>query len=120
MNFLIDVHLFISLSKFLSKQFGCTAIHVNQILEKWYTSDASICKYADEYDFVVITKDHDFKNSHFISRTPKKAIRIALGNISNADLILIFEKDLSAIIKELFEKETFYMEINSASIILIA
>ena len=118
MNFLIDVHLSISLSKFLSKQHGCKAIHVNQILEKWYTSDSSICKYADENDFVVITKDHDFKNSHFINKTPKKVIRITLGNISNNDLILIFEKNLSAIIN-MSNKKSFYLEINSTSLTLI-
>lgn len=60
MKFLIDVHLSISLAKFLNKQHECNAIHINQILEKWHTPDASICKYADENDFVVITKDFDF------------------------------------------------------------
>jgi predicted nuclease of predicted toxin-antitoxin system len=57
MNFLVDVHLPITLSKFLSNQEGCTATHVNQILQKWNTTDAEICKYADENNMVVITKD---------------------------------------------------------------
>ena len=74
MNFLIDVHLPISLSKFLHRQTGCTSIHVNQILQKWFTTDKEICRYADENNFVVITKDADFKNSHFINKTPKKVI----------------------------------------------
>lgn len=39
MDFLIDVHLPISLSKFLNKQTECTSIHVNQILQKSHTTD---------------------------------------------------------------------------------
>jgi len=63
MDFLIDVHLPISLSKFLDKQRDCKSVHVNQILQKWFSSDAEICKYADEHNLVVISKDADFKNS---------------------------------------------------------
>lgn len=73
MDFLIDVHLPISLSKFLSKQEGCSSTHVNRILQKWHTPDSEICKYADEKNMVVITKDQDFKNSHFINKTPKRS-----------------------------------------------
>jgi len=72
MDFLIDVHLPISLSKFLDKQEGCSSIHVNQILQKWLTTDREICKYADENNLVVITKDSDFKNSHFINKRRRR------------------------------------------------
>lgn len=51
MDFLIDVHLPISLSNFLDQQEGCNSAHVNQILQKWHTSDANICRYADEKFF---------------------------------------------------------------------
>lgn len=112
MNFLIDVHLSISLSKFLNKQENCTAIHVNQILQKWYTTDVEIAKYADENDLVVITKDQDFKNSHFINKTPKKIIRITLGNISNNELIVLFSQYLPLIL-QLSIKEAFYIELSA-------
>jgi predicted nuclease of predicted toxin-antitoxin system len=118
MNFLIDVHLPISLSKFLDRQTGCTSIHVNQILQKWFTTDKEICRYADENNFVVITKDADFKNSHFINKTPKKVIRVTLGNISNVDLILLFTKYLP-FIKPLSIKNNLYVEIDSEQIIII-
>lgn len=118
MNFLIDVHLSVGLSKFLNKQPHCNAIHVNQILQKWNTSDADICNYADKNDFIVITKDYDFKDSHFINKTPKKLIRVALGNISNNDLILVFEKHLHALIK-LSSEDDFYLEITSERAIII-
>lgn len=97
MDFLIDVHLPISLSKFLDQQEGCTSIHVNQILQKWFTSDAEICKYADKNSLVVITKDSDFKNTRFINKTPKRIVRVILGNISNSELIGLFKKYLQFI-----------------------
>ena len=91
MDFLIDVHLPINLSKFLDKQEGCKSIHVNRILQKWYTADAEICKYADKNDLVFITKDEDFKNSHFINKTLKKTIRVTLGNTSIKNTNNVFE-----------------------------
>jgi predicted nuclease of predicted toxin-antitoxin system len=117
MDFLIDVHLPISLSKFLSQQSECTSVHINQILQKWHTTDAEICKYADTRNLVVITKDGDFKNSHFINKTPKKIIRVALGNISNADIILLFTRYLPVILP-LSVKNEFYIEIDNEQIIV--
>lgn len=118
MDFLIDVHLPVSLSKFLAQQPSCTSIHVNQILQKWYTSDQEICKYADENGLVVISKDTDFKNSHFINKTPKKIIRVTLGNISNIELLNIFTIHLSAILS-FTDAEKFYMEIQNGRIVVI-
>lgn len=117
MDFLVDVHLSISLSKFLNQQSECTSVHVNQILQKWHTSDSEICRYADAKNLVVITKDSDFKNSHFINKTPRKIIRVTLGNISNIDLILLFTKYLP-VIMPLSEKNNFYIEIDSEQIIV--
>ncbi|MDB5116863.1 MAG: hypothetical protein JWQ79_2355 [Mucilaginibacter sp.] len=108
----------ISLSKFLNTQTNCSATHVNQILRKWHTTDAEICKYADEHSMTVITKDQDFKNSHFINKTPKKVIRVTLGNISNTDLINLFDKYLPFIIP-LSENPEIYIEISKEQIIII-
>ncbi len=118
MDFLIDVHLPISLSKFLSKQPNCTSVHVNQILQKWHTTDAEICRHADKNDLVVITKDGDFKNSHFINKTPKKIIRVTLGNITNKEAIAFFDKYLPFILP-LSAKTDFYIEIDKEQIIII-
>jgi predicted nuclease of predicted toxin-antitoxin system len=118
MNFLIDVHLPIALSKFLNDQQDCTAVHVNQILQKWHTTDAQICKYADENSMVVITKDEDFKNSHFVKKSPKKVIRVTLGNISNTELITLFDKYLPFILP-LTLKSEIYIEVSSHQLIII-
>ena len=117
MDFLIDVHLSISLSKFLDQQEGCTSIHVNQILQKWYTSDAEICRYADKNSLVVITKDSDFKNTHFINKTPKRVVRVVLGNISNNELIGLFKKYLQFILP--LANDNFYIELSKDQITII-
>ena len=116
MTFLIDVHLPISFSKFLNSYSYCTSIHINQVLQKWHTSDCDICKYADDNNLVVVTKDGDFKNSHFINHTPQKVIRVVLGNISNADLILLFTQHLPLILP-LSAKKELYIEIGSQILI---
>lgn len=118
MNFLVDVHLPISLSKFLDKQPDCKSIHVNQILQKWHTPDAAISRYADDNNLVVVTKDSDFMSSHLVNKTPKKLIRIVLGNISNNDLILLFEKHFPSI-ATLSDKFEFYIELSREQVIVI-
>lgn len=91
MKFLCDVHIPYHLSKFLV-ELGHESFHVNHILQKWNTSDSEICRFADENKLTLITKDADFRNSFFIKKTPKKLIKINLGNISNEELKTIFQK----------------------------
>ena len=82
MKFLCDVHISYKLVKYL-QQSDYMAIHVNEILDKWFTKDSEISTYADLNDLIVITKDSDFRDSFFIKKTPRKLIKINLGNISN-------------------------------------
>ncbi|AEI47410.1 DUF5615 family PIN-like protein [Runella slithyformis] len=108
MKFICDVHISYKLVRFLTTK-GLEACHVNSLENKWYTKDGEICRFADANDLIVITKDEDFRNSFFLQRTPRKLIRILLGNISNASLISLFDKYLS-LIQELGENERFYLE----------
>jgi predicted nuclease of predicted toxin-antitoxin system len=78
------------LAKFI-EQCGFEAIHVNTILDKWHSKDSDIANYADLNNLIIITKDIDFRDSFFIRKSPKKLIKINLGNISNKDLIILFE-----------------------------
>src|SRR6266699_1706011 len=103
MNFLCDVHLSFRLVKYLSQR-NHRVVHVNQLPDRWFTSDDAICRYADENNFILITKDADFRNSFILRKSPKKLIRITLGNIPSLDLINLFEKYYSIIITNL-EKE---------------
>ena len=85
MKFLFDVHISYKLVTYL-KSLGFKTIHVNEILNKSETKDSDICKYADKNDLIVVTKDSDFRDSYFIKRTPRKLIKINLGNIPNQEL----------------------------------
>jgi len=114
MKVLCDVHLPKRLVVFFNQQ-KIEAIHGSTILDGWHTKDKDFCKYADENDFVVITKDNDFRNTHFLQNTPLKLIKINLGNISNDHLISIFHKHIPAFV-EIFKHGSAYVEINKDSI----
>jgi predicted nuclease of predicted toxin-antitoxin system len=96
MRFLCDVHITYKLVNHL-KNLGFEAIHVNQILDKSETKDSDICRYADNKGYIVITKDADFRDTHFVKKTPKQLITINLGNISNQELITTLSNHIQLI-----------------------
>ena len=110
MKLLCDVHISYKIVKSLRKH-ADKVIHVNHILDKWYTTDKAICEYADRNDFIVLTKDKDFRNSHLVHMSPKKLILIALVNISNEDIVKILDKAIS-FVKEENQKPFFLMELS--------
>ena len=96
MKFLCDVHISFKFAKHIST-LGFECIHINTSLDKWFTTDSKIARFSDENDYVLITKDFDFKNSFLVNKSPKKLIKINLGNISNEKLIEIFNLNLPKI-----------------------
>lgn len=109
MNFLCDVHIPIKLAKFLESK-GHFARHVNQLPAKWHTSDAEICASADQNQWIVITKDEDFRASFLLRRTPRKLIHISLGNISNDALINLISGHLD-LIEDVDKNQYFFLEL---------
>ena len=112
MRLLCDVHISYKVVKHLIS-LGFETIHVNEILDKWHTKDIDICDYADSNDLIVITKDSDFRDSFFIKKTPKKLIKINLGNISNQELIRIISENINSITK-LSQKSYFLIELDKS------
>ena len=109
MKFLCDVHISYKLvNAILSLGFEC--IHVNTILDKWYSTDAAIAKFADENNYTIITKDADFRNSFFVNKTPKKLIKINLGNITNLELITIISENMKNFKKLSMNHSNFIIE----------
>lgn len=117
MRFLCDVHISYKLARHLGS-LGFESIHVNEILDKSETKDSDLCKYADQNDNVIISKDSDFRDSFFVKQTPKKPIKINLGNISNQELIGIFNDNIKSI-QKLYVKQNFLLEIDRDHINLI-
>lgn len=114
MKFLCDVHISFKVVDAFQKN-GFEAMHVNNILQGYSTPDSQVAKYADENDFTLVSKDADFKNSFFIMHSPKKLIRICLGNISTFELIQILKNNLD-LIKSLQNHKTFLVEITKSEI----
>lgn len=69
MKFTCDVHMSIRLSKFLVAH-GHDSVHVNQILNGSSTPDSVIAQYADQNDYIVITKGTDFRNAYLLKNRP--------------------------------------------------
>ncbi len=117
MKVLCDVHIAKRVVKFFEEH-GIKSIHVNDILDSWNTKDSDIIQYADENDFSVMTKDADFKNSHFLKQTPRKLLKISLGNISTKRLLSILSENLP-LLEEKFESGKCYIEIGIDTIVII-
>ena len=116
MKFICDVHIPIRLSKFLANH-AEESVHVNQILIGSSTPDGVICQYADQHNYIVITKDTDFRNTYFLKKTPRKLIRICLGNSTTDDLITLFERQI-VLIQKLDREDSFYLEISAETMLI--
>ena len=81
--------------------------------------DWDIADYADRNDQILITKDLDFSNSHLIIGKPKKLIKIYLGNISNDELIEIFDSNLEKVEKVNAESNQFMIEVHKENLWII-
>jgi len=109
MQVLCDVHISYKIVRFFEKN-GIHAIHVNSILQGSETADFEISLYADNNDFVVVSKDSDFQAAHFLNNKPKKLLKIGLGNLSTRQTIAILQDQLTLLISS-FEKEPCFVEI---------
>ena len=110
MRFLCDVHISIRLSKRLVES-GHDCNHVNRLPGRWHTSDQEIARIADQEDRILITKDSDFRDSCIVKGTPRKLIKVNLGNIPSsvlADLIVAHLMD----IERLNERARFLIEVD--------
>jgi predicted nuclease of predicted toxin-antitoxin system len=46
---------------------------------------------------VVVTKDRDFRDAHLLTRSPRRLLIVATGNITNAALLALVQSHLDAI-----------------------
>jgi predicted nuclease of predicted toxin-antitoxin system len=109
MRFLCDVHIPIKVAKELSRS-GFECGHVNQMPEKWKTPDQLISAKADAEDRILITKDSDFRISSMVKGSPRKLIKVNLGNISTERLIALLIDHLPELTK-LNIKSRFIVEV---------
>lgn len=117
MRFICDVHIPISLSKQLAVA-GHDSTHVNRLPAKWHTSDKDIARLADVKDRILITKDSDFRDSSVVQGTPKKLIKVNLGNIPHAELSSIILGHLNEL-SRLNERDRFLVEVDRGRLSVI-
>jgi predicted nuclease of predicted toxin-antitoxin system len=114
MRVLCDVHLPYRLVNQLRER-GIDATHVNRILDGSATKDVAIAAFADANGMILITKDSDFRDSHFLSGTPVRLIRVTLGNLSNNALLALFDDHWDTLAQVLVDSPR-YVELGSAGI----
>lgn len=116
MKVLCDVHIAKRIVRFFISK-GIESVHVNDILNSYYTKDNAIANYANENGFTVMTKDEDFKNSHLLKSQPKQLLKVNLGNIATPKLIEILDQNFSQI-ETAFSNKKCLVEINKDSILV--
>jgi len=101
-RFLVDAQLPVRLARRLSDD-GHDAVHTSELPEGNRATDADVNARADADDRVVVTKDRDFRDSHLLRSTPRRLLIVATGNITNNDLLALFDRHLEAIVAALDE-----------------
>jgi predicted nuclease of predicted toxin-antitoxin system len=90
MNWLIDAQLPRRLSEQL-RALGHDALHTLDLPNGNRTTDGEINRIAAETRRIVISKDRDFLDSHLVTGLPPKLLWVTVGNISNIELLTLFE-----------------------------
>jgi predicted nuclease of predicted toxin-antitoxin system len=101
-KFLVDAQLPARLARLLNEH-GHDATHTSELPNGNRTPDDEIAAAADAEDRVVISKDRDFRNSYFLKGTPCRLLVVHTGNISNDDLLALFEANIDLIAEALDE-----------------
>jgi len=114
MKFLIDAQLPFGLKNILTTE-GHDVKHTDDLPGKEKTTDSQIREICANEERIVITKDNDFVDSHFINRSPEKLLLVSTGNIKNKDLFILFQKHTKQI-TQLFDKYSF-VELDNTEII---
>ncbi len=100
MNFLVDAQLPQTLADFLTSK-GHPSVHTMELTNKNNTSDTTIVDIAESQGRVIITKDDDFLQMHVIKNKPTKLLIVKTGNISNKELLFLFDQYLDQIVNYL-------------------
>lgn len=79
---------------------GCDAKHTLDLPDANRTTDEQINDVADRGQWIVVTKDADFVDSHLLRGRPPKLLLISTGNITNRELETLIVPLLPDIIRE--------------------
>jgi len=94
LKFIVDAQLPKSLSEMLQSK-GLDSLHTLDLPEKNKTTDKEVTRIALSESRIVITKDNDFLSSYIVKKQPEKLIIVSTGNITNAELLQLFDLNLN-------------------------
>ena len=114
MKFLIDAQLPRRLAAEL-KQAGFEATHTLELPEGNRTTDQALIKLSISEQSVLVTKDSDFVQSFLLKRQPWKLLLVSTGNISNDELIKLFQMNIGQIAGSLTTFD--FVELNRTNLI---
>jgi len=98
MNFLVNAQLPLKLVSFIKTK-GHNVIHTNDLPKKDRSTDTEIWNIALKGNRILITKDTDFINSFKLIPKHPKILIITTGNITNKNLLILFEKYFDGVVK---------------------
>jgi predicted nuclease of predicted toxin-antitoxin system len=93
------------LATLLNKR-GHDAIHTSSLPAGNRSTDLQICTIADTQGWIVVIKDVDFRNSHLLSRSPRRLLIVTTGNITNDVLLQLVGASVTALTRA-FESSDF-------------
>ena len=102
MKFLVDAQLPRGLSEWL-RQCGHDSIHTLELPLQNLSTDETLIEVSISEQRVIITKDYDFLDSFILRRKPSKLLLVTTGNISNRQLLELFQRQNALIISLLAE-----------------
>lgn len=100
MRFLVDAQLPVRLARWLQDE-GHDVLHTRDLPTGNRTEDSDVNELSLREARVVVTKDTDFVGTLLLTRRPYKLLLVATGNIGNADLEGLFQRNLEAIVSAL-------------------
>jgi len=95
-KFLVDAQLPRRCAHWLTSQ-GHDAVHTLDLAQANRTGDHEIAAFSDIHQRIVITKDSDFLDLHYLKGSPERVLYLSFGNITNARLLELFAQNLSEI-----------------------
>jgi predicted nuclease of predicted toxin-antitoxin system len=110
LRFIIDTQLPPKLAKFLRDK-GFPTIHTTYFPNGHLLDDKGIIEIAVRENRIIITKDSDFLDNFLLNGVPPKVLMLQFGNVSNAELIALFDREIGQI-GQLFSKNGDFITFN--------
>lgn len=115
MNWLIDAQLPRRLTNRLNA-LGHDARHTLDLPAGNRTTDTEINRAATAEGGIVVSKDQDFVDSFLVTGSPPRLLWVTVGNISNNDLLALFESLLPDL--EMAFQQSDYVELTTTGLVI--